>query len=190
MIVVLVITSYFIGSIMFGYLTATRFGHIDIQNEGSGNVGARNVGRLIGKKAFVYTFLGDAAKGSIVVLWAQYLDVSDFWQLVTLLSAILGHLFPVFLNFRGGKGVSTFIGGFLVYSPIMFLVFTGFFLVVFFLIRSMTIAGLLAICIAPFLLLMFQVERGAVMVMCVITIIILLAHRNNIAEKLKTRGDG
>lgn len=183
--IVLVMTSYFVGSIMFGHLIAKHFGVLNIQQEGSGNVGARNVGRIVGKKAFVLTFLGDALKGSTVVFLAQVLEASNFWQITSLLAAIIGHLFPVFLNFRGGKGVSTFIGGFLVFASNAFVLFLCTFLVTLVLLRNTTLAGLLSIYTSPFLLLWFKSEFEVVIIMFAIVNIIIFAHQKNILERLK-----
>lgn len=107
---------------MFGYLVTKLLYHNDIRFDGSGNVGARNAGRLHGKKAFVVIFLGDALKGVLVILIARYFGFSDHIQLVGLGLAILGHLKPITLKFKGGKGISTFIGGIIMFEPLLILV--------------------------------------------------------------------
>ena len=121
----------------------------DIRSGGSGNPGARNAGRLFGKKAFVVTFVGDALKGAIVVGVAGWFDFGAAVELLALVAVMLGHVFPIFLKFRGGKGVSTFIGGLLVFDPLLFAVFVGLFLLGYPLLKSFTIAGLLAIGFLP-----------------------------------------
>ena len=113
------IFSYLIGSIMFGFLITKIFYRKDIRVQGSGNVGARNAGRLHGKTAFVLIFLGDALKGALVILAARYLQFSETIQLIGLALAILGHIKPITLKFKGGKGISTFIGGIITFEPVL-----------------------------------------------------------------------
>jgi acyl phosphate:glycerol-3-phosphate acyltransferase len=131
MIYFFLVLSYLIGSIMFGFLVTKALYRKDIRLHGSGNVGARNAGRLHGKTAFVLIFLGDALKGGLVILLARYFGFSDPVQLVGLGMAILGHLKPITLNFKGGKGISTFIGGIIMFEPLLVSVIILAFLVLY-----------------------------------------------------------
>jgi len=108
------LAAYFIGSVPFGFLIARRAGHGDIRSAGSGNVGAANVARIAGTGAGVLTLLLDAAKGALAV-WLASLATrgSVTWMVVAALGAIIGHIFPVWLGGRGGRGVSTAAGAFL-----------------------------------------------------------------------------
>jgi acyl-phosphate glycerol 3-phosphate acyltransferase len=113
--------AYLVGAIPFGYLVA-RWRGIDILRQGSGNIGATNVGRLLGRRWGVLVFLLDFAKGAGPVLLAGLLPADESLLRNTLpvtagLAAFLGHLFPVYLRFRGGKGVATGAGVFLVLEP-------------------------------------------------------------------------
>jgi glycerol-3-phosphate acyltransferase PlsY len=112
--VVSVLGAYFLGSIPFGYLVV-KFGQgRDIRAAGSGNIGAANVTRTVGKGAGVLTLLLDAAKGWLAVWLAARLTENDItWMMGAALAAIVGHMFTVFLKFKGGKGVATGVGAFL-----------------------------------------------------------------------------
>jgi glycerol-3-phosphate acyltransferase PlsY len=119
--------AYLLGSVPCGVILTRIFSDVDIRSAGSGNIGAYNVFRAAGKRLGLMTLGGDLLKGAIPVLVGVFwLGVSD-WKgevLVSLiaLSAFAGHLFPLFLGFKGGKGVATAAGCFLIISPIVFLV--------------------------------------------------------------------
>jgi glycerol-3-phosphate acyltransferase PlsY len=119
--------AYLLGSVPWGVILTRVFSDVGIRSEGSGNIGAYNVFRVAGKSLGLMTLGGDLLKGAIPVLVGIFwLGVSD-WKgevLVSLiaLSAFAGHLFPVFLGFKGGKGVATAAGCFLVISPLVFLI--------------------------------------------------------------------
>lgn len=106
--------AYLLGSIPFGYLIVKRREGRDIRSQGSGNIGAANVTRVAGLGAGAMTFLLDVAKGYLAVWGAARLTDEDItWMMVAALAAIAGHLFPVWLGFRGGRGVATGVGVFL-----------------------------------------------------------------------------
>ena len=111
-----------IGAVPTGVILAKAFAGRDIRQEGSGNIGATNVTRVLGKKVGALTLVGDLLKGFIPV-WAGYHLVSSL-EVVCLmgLAAFLGHLFPIYLKFKGGKGVATALGVFLYLSPIVILI--------------------------------------------------------------------
>lgn len=114
--------AYLLGSIPFGLLLGKVFGRADIRKTGSGNIGATNVARVAGPLAGILTLLLDAAKGSFaVVLAARLSDQSSTWMMIAGLCALIGHCFPIWLGFRGGKGVATAAGVFLVLCPPAFL---------------------------------------------------------------------
>src|ERR1700720_3524470 len=114
--------AYFLGSIPFGLLLAKLFGAADVRKAGSGNIGATNVARVAGPLAGIFTLLLDAAKGALaVVLAARLSDQSSTWMMIAGLCALVGHCYPIWLGFHGGKGVATAAGVFLVLSPLAFL---------------------------------------------------------------------
>jgi glycerol-3-phosphate acyltransferase PlsY len=108
--VVLVAIAYLAGSVPFGLLIARLKGNVDLRRVGSGNIGATNVLRTVGKGAAALTLIGDIGKGAVVVVLARGLGASSRVLAVVALAAVLGHLFPIFLGFRGGKGVATTLG--------------------------------------------------------------------------------
>ena len=118
-IILLILFSYLIGSIPTGYLIAKHTMHIDIREHGSGNPGAANVYRIVGKWAGVCTFLIDAIKGYVPVLLARHF-CPDIYAIAIVCGvvAILGHMWTIYLKFRGGKGVATSAGVFLALAPI------------------------------------------------------------------------
>jgi acyl phosphate:glycerol-3-phosphate acyltransferase len=184
MIYLYLVISYLIGCVMFGYLIIKMFYQKDIRQLGSGNVGARNAGRIHGKKAFILIFLGDALKGVVVIWLARYLDFSAPVQLLGLGMAIIGHLKPVTLRFKGGKGISTFIGGMIMFEPLLIPVIIIGFLVLYPFTKSFTFAGLGAFLLIPMFLVINHVEWISCVIAGCLLIIILLAHTGNIKEKL------
>ena len=112
-----VVACYLIGAIPFGLLIGRLFSDIDVRNVGSGNIGATNVLRAAGKKAAVLTLLADCLKGFIPVLAVQLLFRQDSMTALSGAAAVLGHNFPVYLRFKGGKGVATGYGVILAVAP-------------------------------------------------------------------------
>jgi acyl phosphate:glycerol-3-phosphate acyltransferase len=105
------IAAYFLGSIPFGYLIVHLASGRDIRSEGSGNIGAANVTRRAGAAAGVVTLLLDAGKGTLAVWLAQHASAGNIrWMMLAAVAAVVGHVFPVWLRFRGGKGVATGLG--------------------------------------------------------------------------------
>jgi glycerol-3-phosphate acyltransferase PlsY len=120
--VLVLLASYLLGSIPFGYLIVHAKEGADVRETGSGGTGATNVSRRAGKLAGVVTLLLDALKGVLAVLLARWLATPDFginwWVTAAAILAVVGHIFPVWLSFRGGKGVATGVGVFLALAPL------------------------------------------------------------------------
>lgn len=179
------ILSYFIGSIMFGFLITKIIYRKDIRVQGSGNVGARNAGRLHGKTAFVLIFLGDALKGVLVILAARYLQFSETIQLIGLALAILGHIKPITLKFKGGKGISTFIGGIIAFEPLFVPVIILGFCVLYPFMKSFTLAGLATFLFIPVVLFIKNNDWLSCIVALGIIAMLYAAHAENLKERLK-----
>ena len=146
--VLLVLAAYLVGAIPFGYLVA-RWHGIDILRQGSGNIGATNVGRVLGRKFGILVFLLDFAKGALPVTAARLLSSPPDWPPDTLpvaagVAAFLGHLFPVYLRFRGGKGVATGAGVALMLLPLPMLAALGLWLVLVLAFRYVSLASVSA----------------------------------------------
>nr|MDQ3818245.1 glycerol-3-phosphate acyltransferase [Acidobacteriota bacterium] len=124
--VLVLISAYLLGSVPFGYLIVRAKEGADVRATGSGGTGATNVSRLAGKLAGVVTLLLDAAKGALAVLIARFFATEDFganwWVAASAILAVVGHCFPVWLGFRGGKGVATTLGVLLAVAPLVGLV--------------------------------------------------------------------
>jgi acyl phosphate:glycerol-3-phosphate acyltransferase len=116
------VIAYLLGSIPFGLILAKLFGGTDVRKEGSGNIGATNVVRVAGPLAGILTLLLDAAKGAAAVLIAgRYTNHSAMWMMIAGLAALVGHCFPIWLKFKGGKGVAPAAGVYLALCPLAFL---------------------------------------------------------------------
>lgn len=135
---------------MPGYwLVRWRTGH-DVREQGSGGTGATNVGRVLGGAGFLVVLLLDALKGALAVLAARWLCGADTWvPWAAGLAVVTGHVWPVFLSFRGGKGVATLIGAWLVLQPAAFLFCVPVFAVAWLFLRRFTLAGLCGLCLLP-----------------------------------------
>lgn len=176
--------AYLMGNILTASIISRLFYKKNIQIEGSGNPGARNAGRVLGKKAFVATFIGDALKGIFAVGIAKWLGFDATIELLALLAVMLGHVYPFVLKFRGGMGVSTFIGGMLAFNPVLFAVFVGLFVIFYPFIKSFTIAGLSAVVVIPIIVLAFSYGYPVFIVACLLSVLLLFVHREDLQEKI------
>lgn len=170
--------AYLLGSIPFGIVITRALGLGDLRQIGSGNIGATNVLRTGNKGAALATLILDAAKGGIAVLIARAFLAEDAAQLAGL-SAFLGHLFPVWLKFRGGKGVATFLGILIALAWPVGLAACGTWLVVAFVTRTSSIAALMAAGLTPLWLLLLS-EGRLLILTAVLTLLVYLRHLENL----------
>ncbi|OGH12509.1 MAG: acyl-phosphate glycerol 3-phosphate acyltransferase [Candidatus Levybacteria bacterium RIFCSPHIGHO2_01_FULL_40_10] len=179
LLIILTIASYFVGSIPTGFVLAKLKG-VDIRNVGSGNIGATNISRVLGiKYAMLVGFL-DFLKGALPTLVALQLLTGNKFLLVAL-AALFGHVFPITLRFRGGKGVATFAGSFLIVAGIEnFLLFSILWIVTLFLTRVMSLTNLIvSIIIICFYVLVFgSLPRFYYVFLA--ALLIWFSHRENI----------
>ncbi|RWX78809.1 glycerol-3-phosphate 1-O-acyltransferase PlsY [Neorhizobium lilium] len=169
---------YLLGSIPFGLLLTKAAGLGDIRSIGSGNIGATNVLRTGNKKLAAATLLLDALKAAAAVLIAWYVLGMEA-GLIAGFAAFMGHLFPVWLGFKGGKGVATYIGMLLGVAPWMVLVFATVWLLVAKLSKYSSLSALVATLVIP-VVLWFINEPKIAAVMAVMTVISWLKHKTNI----------
>jgi glycerol-3-phosphate acyltransferase PlsY len=147
------VAAYVLGSIPFGLLLTRLFGGVDVRKAGSGNIGATNVARVAGPLAGILTLLFDAGKGAAAVWLAGRLsNESATWMMIAALAALLGHCFPIWLKFRGGKGVATAAGTFFVLCPPALLGSVIVFLLVVFFWRYVSLASISAAAAMPLLI--------------------------------------
>lgn len=175
--------AYFLGAIPFGVLIA-RSQKINIREHGSGNIGATNIARTLGKKAGVLTLIGDCAKGFVAVSIASATLDNDIHVAVAALLAFLGHLFPVFLKFKGGKGVATGLGIFLYLMPSATISATVVFAIVMGISRYVSISSIFAALALPLFGVFYQMPATHVYTSAVISTLAILKHHANIRRLL------
>jgi glycerol-3-phosphate acyltransferase PlsY len=178
-----IVFSYLLGSIPFGYLIFYFTEGRDIRTMGSGNIGATNVLRSKGKLAGLLTLALDILKGAVPVIYGRVHFNLPWLVLLGALAVLLGHIFPVFLKFHGGKGVASLVGIFLVFYCPALLVFLAVFLLTLKLTRYVSLASLLATAALFFCILFTQVVETA-MVVFIMQLLIVFRHRSNIQRLL------
>ena len=181
----LVIASFFFGSIPSGFIITKKTTHVDITKEGSGNIGAANVARVIGLRWGVVTLIADALKGFIPViichaLWSEAAGMNEALKGLIGLAAVLGHQFPIFHRFKGGKGVATSLGVFLGISPLSCMFSVIAFLIVVSLWRYISLGSLIAAVTMPFWLYLTDHSGPLIMLSSIISLLIIVSHRENI----------
>lgn len=171
--------AYLLGSIPFGYLLVQSTEGKDIRSLGSGNIGATNVFRS-NRLSGILTLLLDAGKGYLAVVMAGWLGGSQEWQAVAALFAIIGHIFTVWLRFKGGKGVATGCGAYLALSPLAVLTTLGLFVLILFTARYISAASMGATAFFPFWAYLYG-EPAAVLLWAVLGAVLIIAkHHQNI----------
>ena len=179
---ILLLCAYCIGSIPTGLLLAKAFGGVDIRTKGSGNIGATNVYRTLGRKIGLLTLVGDCLKGLLPVLAAKALQLPVAWIALIGIAAFLGHIFPIFLRFKGGKGVATALGVFLATSPLAVLGALVVFIVVLVSRKYVSLASISAAAVMPVLTTLIYRDATIVAMSLVISVIVILKHHENIAR--------
>ena len=190
------IAAYLLGSIPFGYLIVRAQTGADVRASGSGGTGATNVSRRAGKLAGVVTLLLDAIKGALAVLLARWLLTDDFgsnwWVAGASIIAVFGHCFPVWLGFRGGKGVATGVGVFLSLYPLAVACAGVIFILVVALTRYVSLGSILAVAALPLFVWLLSVyvkpvaDLAPMMTVALATgALIILMHHANIGRLLR-----
>lgn len=175
--------AYLLGSIPSGLWIGRKFFQIDIRQHGSGNLGATNSFRILGKKAGSIVLLMDLLKGSISVLLLKQMDLHGVSPLIIALFAVIGHTYPLFANFKGGKAVATFAGVILAYQPILFLIGLGIFILTLAISKMVSFTSMLTISIGVLLSLYFQ-DMVLTTIALLADIFIIYRHRTNIQRIL------
>lgn len=178
----LVIGAYLVGSIPFGLVIARISKGIDIRQVGSGNIGATNVLRSVGKGAAALTLLFDVGKGFLPVVIAFRWGSSEEWAAAVGLAAFLGHLYPLYLGFQGGKGVATSFGVLVGLLPQVALCLMGLWLLVAFLTRYASLAALAAAFAAPLVTAVLGGGRAFLLLTVVLALLVVFKHHGNIAD--------
>ncbi|MBU2829902.1 glycerol-3-phosphate 1-O-acyltransferase PlsY [Acidithiobacillus ferriphilus] len=182
--VVLTGGGYLVGSIATAILVARALGLGDPRLSGSGNPGATNILRIGGRKAALLTLLGDLIKGVVPIVIARLLGLEDWALAAVALATFLGHLYPVFFGFRGGKGVATALGILLALLPVLGLSVLGLWILVFAVTRVSSMAALLAAIGAVPIVFAVSSETSMRVLIMVLVPLILWRHRSNIRRLL------
>ncbi len=177
-LLLIAIAAYCLGGVPFGLVMARLFGLEDPRQIGSGNIGATNVLRTGSKPAALATLILDSSKGLIAVVAARLIAGEDAAQIAGL-CAFLGHIFPVWLNFKGGKGVATFLGTLIGLAPLLGLAACAFWLVTFLISRISSLSALVAAAFAP-LTAVFIGQANASLVTFIMALVVFWAHRANL----------
>ena len=179
----LVLFAYLLGSVPTGYILGSLAG-VDVRKAGSGNVGATNVARVVGKRHGILTLVADSAKGFIPIAVAFSLGLTLTATALVGAAAFLGHLYPVFLRFQGGKGVATALGVFLGLAPWATLVLVAIFVLVLLATRIVSLSSMLAAAFAPIVFWFFFHSPILTGTSLFIAVMIILRHRGNIQRLL------
>jgi len=187
--IVVAVVAYLIGSISFAVIFSRKIGGFDVRDKGSGNAGTTNVLRSVGKKAAVITLICDILKGVVAVLLAML--AAKIWKevnpillaYVAGLFVILGHTFPVFFEFRGGKGVATSIGALLMLNWEIGLICLIFALILIAVTRMVSVGSILAAILFP-ILTIFMAKAGVevILISILIALLVIFNHRANLVR--------
>ena len=192
----MILAAYLLGSIPWGFLIGRYYG-VDVRKEGSKNIGATNVTRCVGKGAGKLCFALDFLKGALPVVAAQYFfnggKCFEYAVIATLFAVVIGHMFPVFLKFHGGKGVSTAAGAIMALTPIPLIIALVVWVVVFLVSRYVSLASIAAAAVLPIVAWIFYLigfgsdlarSQGVLIFLTIIALLAILRHHANILRLL------
>jgi len=181
-----IVAAYLLGCCNTGYYLVRLCTGKDIRSLASGGTGSRNVGRALGTRGFLCTFIGDAGKGALAIWLARQTGSGEWLAMAALLAAVAGHIWPVQLGFRGGKGFATLAGGLAVLAPALLLAGFGLSLLFLALLRRSTKSGLLALCCTPAITAFWRLRDGTALLSAdfilylLLVLLVLFGHRDNI----------
>lgn len=182
--IILIIIGYLFGNIPFSYLIGKSMGNIDVRKHGSGNAGATNVLRTVGKKAALFALLGDVLKGLIPAIIGRFMLGLDGAFLCAIF-AVIGHCYPVTLGFKGGKGVATAGGMIIGVNPLVALIILVYMLILVKLTKYVSLASITASLFLP-IIFYFIYDSSIVLVISVfLFILVTFKHRANIVRLIK-----
>lgn len=180
---ILLVTAYLLGSIPTGLLLGKAYG-IDVRNEGSGNIGATNLYRTVGRKVGIITLIGDCLKGVIPVAVVKCSSMPGEYAAWVGLAAFCGHVFSIFLKFKGGKGVATALGVFLALAPLAVGIAVAVFAVLMAVWRYVSLGSIVAAVTMPVAVALLNGSRDLIVVTVLIALIVVIKHHTNIKRLL------
>jgi len=178
--VIAAISAYALGCVCAGYYLVRLVAAEDIRKSGSGAAGATNVGRRLGAGGFAVTLAFDCAKGAAAAWTARQAGVDPLAAGLAVIAVVGGHVWPVQLGFRGGKGIAPSLGAFLVYDPRIVIAIAAVFTLGYPLLRRFMICGLIAYAAAPLILLPLGMPGDVVATVAAVVAIVLVAHRGDL----------
>jgi len=182
---ILLAISFLVGSVPFGIIVAKAKG-VDLKNVGSGNIGATNVLRSVGKWPAAVTLLGDIMKGTLAVALGRYAGADPLYEGLFGIAAILGHNFSIFLKFRGGKGVATSLGVLLMYTPLVACITITLWLIVSVITRYSSLGALVSFGLLPINIFFFDfAQKEKLFIGVVITLLLLIRHTDNMRRLIR-----
>ncbi|MDQ0268606.1 glycerol-3-phosphate 1-O-acyltransferase PlsY [Cytobacillus purgationiresistens] len=182
-VIIIFIAAYLLGSIPSGLIVGKVFYGIDIREHGSGNLGATNTFRILGKKAgFIVTF-ADILKGTLATLLPLFLGL-DIHLLVAGVFAVIGHMYPVFAGFKGGKAVATSAGVVLAYEPLMFAIILIVFFICLYISQYVSLSSMIA-GLAGVIYSVILEDPPLIIIVSIMTLFIIYRHRANISRIIK-----
>ena len=183
--ILVVIIGYLFGSISTGVVLSKLATGKDIRSEGSGNIGTTNMLRVLGRKMALFTFLGDMLKGIIPVLIGKAIFGGDLGGVLGVFGALIGHTFPVFFGFKGGKGIATGFGSLLFVFPVQALTAIGLFFIITALTRYVSLGSIVAALALPTLVLVARPEQSLLWLLTYVCgVFVVWNHRSNIHRLL------
>ena len=185
----LLIASYLIGAISSAVITCKILGIPDPRTQGSKNPGATNVLRLGGKKIAAFVLFFDGLKGAVPVFIGEYYGFGLIALTLTALCAVLGHIFPVFFRFKGGKGVATYLGGLIAINLLAGLIFSVIWLLVAKVLKTSSLAALIATALSPFYFYFITGDMVSTLIIALISLFIFYTHRGNIKRLINKEED-
>jgi len=188
-LIYLLIASYLIGSISSAVIICKALGLPDPRTQGSKNPGATNVLRVGGKKIAAFVLIFDGLKGAVPVFIGDYYGFGLIALTLTALCTFLGHIFPVFFRFRGGKGVATYLGGLIAINLLVGLIFSLIWLLVAKVLKISSLAALIATALSPFYFYLITGDLKSTTIIGLISLLIFYTHRDNIKRLINKDED-
>jgi glycerol-3-phosphate acyltransferase PlsY len=188
--VIYLLFSYLIGAISFGIVISHIFSLPDPRTIGSKNLGATNVLRTGKKLAALLTLLGDALKGSLTVGLAQYFELTALMVGLIAVATLVGHVFPIYYGFKGGRGVATAAGILFMFSWVMGLIVLATWLAIFFIWRYSSLAALTAASLSPVIGFFYRIDFYELIATSIIALILILRHVENIKRLIEGTESG
>ena len=185
--IIYLVLSYLIGSILFAVIISKIMNLNDPRNYGSNNAGATNVMRSGNKTAGILTFLGDFLKGFLVVIIAKYIfkGGSDIFLGLVAILVVFGHLYPIFFNFKGGKGVATYLGVIFAINVFVGLATVASWLLIFKLSKTSSLSAIIAVILTPIYVFFIIHNHQYFGFILLLSVLIIIKHKTNILRLIK-----